>query len=169
MANPQNRRIKTALAGPDFTPIEILNIDLAHWFKDQMPIDGSNPLDSTGGQMTWVPPEDWKNIPLWEAQAATVPPKWQTGGARVILCGGVSDSIIRIGAMTDAMLVAYGNNIPDALAARAPAYKVRAGEILAETFFIPEGCALYANLVSGGLAAPVEGVGAFEVHWMHGG
>ena len=169
MANPQNRRIKTALAGPDFTPIEILNIDPAPGCPDRRPIAGSNPRAAPGGQRRGGPREDWKNIPLWEAQAATVPPKWQTGGARVILCGGVSDSIIRIGAMTDAMLVAYGNNIPDALAARAPAYKVRAGEILAETFFIPEGCALYANLVSGGLAAPVEGVGAFEVHWMHGG
>jgi hypothetical protein len=141
------RRFATGYAGPNYTPIDILNIDLDNWLLDPSAANGIA-LSAPGNNFAWQPPE-YLN-----------PPQKPAAGVRFILNGGVADSTVRIGAFSDALLTANEFNV-SALLAKAPLFRISANQTLVEKFFVPRDRSLGILVVSGGLAS-------HELHWMLG-
>ncbi len=173
VANPVNRRFATGLAGPNFNPVDILNIGLDNWFRDPYAAATGNLLAAAAGFDAWIPPEFWSAGNNRSDQAALVPAGWVSAGARIVLHGGAADSFVRIGAFTDAMLNAYlaadpVNGISNMMAAHAPIFKVPANQTFDDTFAVPPNCSLVCQVLVGGVVAPSAGIAPYEVHWMLG-
>ncbi|MCU1348654.1 MAG: hypothetical protein JWO56_1684 [Acidobacteria bacterium] len=147
MADVNNkRRFATGSAGYESTPIEILNIDLDYWLLDPSIAD----LAAANSHFVWTPPDAWE------------PAKDPAAGVRLVMKGGVSDSIVRIGAFGIGRLTAHGGDVAAVLAV-GPKYLVPADQLEEVKFHVPGDRSFGILIVSGGLAA--NGV---ELHWMRG-
>jgi hypothetical protein len=132
-------KVATAIAGPNATAIEMLNIGLEYWKVDRtVPAPGPD-LSAPGNHYVWITPDIVGPDPEAKAAAVRIRVKAET------------DTVMRICAFSDESLAKYGGD-EAALLEDAPAFDVPAGKIAYLDFALDVARSLGIKIEEGALA-----------------
>lgn len=143
-------RFITGLAGPSYTPIDALDMDVRNWLQERE-IGEGHPTLAPGDIMKWDTPDKW-----------TVAVPWRAAGCAISILGGDTASVVRFVAYTDEYASSGGadpnESIATGIISQRPFY-IPAHAFFTEIFAVPAEAKFAMLLESGDLAW-------FENTWM---